>query len=790
MNLFPEELSEQLEFDKVLAEISRRCSSQPGKDRIALIRPMSKATEVRKLLAQTSEMMRIEVQEDKFPYPGSSDNRDHLKQLAIEDYVLSPEAIHQIRRMAVSAGLLLKFFEGKKELYPTLAAFTEHIVYDKRIQQLVNEVLDDDGNMRPDASPELAQIRKGMEQKSRELDKAFNAALRKMRSEGKLGDVEESMRNNRRVLGIAAEYKRQVKGIIHDESETGKTTFIEPEEVVWIQNELFELERAEQREIYRLLKELCRELSPYREQLEQHQWLLSIMDVNRAKAKYALEISAASPRIDDKPIVHLYHARHPVLEQHYRPMKKPVIPMDIELNDDHRIVVISGPNAGGKSVSMKTVGLLVMMAQSGLPIPAGDQSRVGIFQQLMADIGDSQSMEDELSTYSSRLMKMRQFIQKGNGKTLLLIDEFGTGTDPAMGGAIAQAALEALNEKKVFGVITTHYANLKSYAENHPGIINASMVYDEAELRPTYQLEMGKPGSSYAMEIAQKSKLPQTTIDLARSLMSKEHVRFEELLKSVRVEKEFLKLREKEFKQQQADLQKREQELQRRIRKNQEKEAEFQRRRLDKQQEALRKMEAEFREHMQALKDAQPADMQAAREKLRKFIADNKKDQLQQAKKIRGPRAKASDPDALKEGSVVMLLDGEERGTIESIRNDKAVVVFGQIRTTVPLKELRIADAKIPTPELKTKVKVQLEEETVFELDVRGMDQLTTIMEVERFLDGALVRNYRHVRIVHGIGTGVLRDTVHQVLRQHPTIQQFKLAGRNAGGNGATEVEL
>ncbi len=791
MRLFPDDLSEQLEFTKVLAEISKRCSSVQGRERVDLIRPVSKATEVRKLLQQTAEMMRIEMQEDNFPGIPSADTRTLLDQLAIIDFVLPPDSLHAIRRMAISTGNILKFMHTRAELYPALSALCENIPYDKAVQLAVAEILDDDGNLRPDASPELQRIRKSLDGAYREIDKAFGAVLRRLRAEGKLSDVEESMRNNRRVLGVASEYKRQVPGIIHDESETGRTTFIEPEAVVFIQNRLFELEREEQREIYRLMKELCARLRPHHEMLVRHQWLLSILDVNRAKARYAIDIGAEQPRVTDRPEIRLYQARHPILWQHHHQQKKQVVPLDIEMNDDRRIVIISGPNAGGKSVAMKTIGLLQMMAQSGLLIPAGQQSSIGIFQSLMADIGDSQSLEDELSTYSSRLMKMRQFIQRGNHQTLLLIDEFGTGTDPTMGGAIAEAALEVLHGKKVFGVITTHYANLKSFAESQPGMSNASMIYDEAALRPTYQLDMGKPGSSYAMEIAHKSKLPDELIAKARSLMSKEQVQFEALLKSVRIEKEHLKLRDKELQRHEKDLAKREQELRDRIRKNQEKEAQFRRQRLEKQQDALREMEDTFKAYLKELKDAEPADFDAAKDKLRSFIRDKKSLQQKAAARLRDQLKKpAAAAKELTEGSVVTLLDGEQPGVVESIRNDKAVVLFGNMRSTVPLKELRLSDTAIQAPKTGKKIDLKLEEETVFELDIRGNDPITAIMEVEKFLDGAMLRNYRHVRIIHGIGTGVLRDAVHQALRQHPTIQGFKLAARESGGNGATEVEL
>jgi DNA mismatch repair protein MutS2 len=789
VNIYPKDLSESLEFHLVLEEVEKRCLTAEGVERVRKIRPMDKQSEITKLLQQTEEMRRVEVREDQYPIPPSIDTRPYLDKLAIEDYVLETSAIHSIRTMAVAAGTMAKFYSGRQEDYPALAQLCATIDYNKSINTTISGVLDKDGNILPNASPELVKIKKAIDQATRDLDKAFSAALKRLRAENKLGDVEESMRNNRRVLGVVSEHKRQVRGIIHDESETGKTAFIEPEAVVHIQNELFELERSWQREVYRIMKEICAFLRPLIPQLQQYQWLLAVMDVNRAKARYAVDTEASLPGIVDEPMIHLYNARHPVLYLLNKRQKKQVVPLNIEMNYDNRIVVISGPNAGGKSVAMKTVGLLQWMAQSGLLIPADDQSKVGIFKTFLGDIGDSQSLEDELSTYSSRLMKMREFLKRADKRSLLLIDEFGTGTDPSMGGAIAEAALEVLNEQKTLGVITTHYANLKSYAENHPGIINASMLYDELELKPAYQLEMGKPGSSYAMEIAGKSGLPEALIEKARSLLDQEHVKFEELLKSVRVEKEHLKLRRRDLEKDLNDLKDREQKLQQRIRKNKEMEAAFQRKKLEKRDEALRNMEDEFRQHMQSLKDAQPADQEAARRKLRQFINTQKKERDHAAGKLRKVTGK-QEGGALQEGDLVTLLEGDQQGEITKIRSGKAEVVFGNLKSTVPLSELRRSDAIQKQEKQTTRVQVDLEKETIFELDIRGMDKFTALTEVEKFLDGALVRNFHRVRIIHGVGTGVLREAVHYVVKDHPAVESYETGSDSEAGTGSTIIYL
>ncbi|MFN3940637.1 MAG: endonuclease MutS2, partial [Chitinophagales bacterium] len=445
--------------------------------------------EIQKLLAQAYEMQQILQFDDNLPEEKVFDTREIIPLLAIENYVLSETQVHQLRRNTIQAGNLLKYLNNHAEKYPVLQSMVQHIVYEKKIGQLISVVLDDEGIMRSNASPELVKIHKQMDSSRRQLEKEFQKALAAMRKSGMLSDVEESMRNNRRVIGVQSEFKRQVKGIVHDESDSGKTSFIEPEEVVILQNALLELEREEKRERYRIMQALTLHIAVYKPHFESYQWLLSVVDMKKAIAKYAIQIGGTKPVLEKKPIIHLYQAYHPVLFLLNKKQNKKVIPLQVELNTDNRILVISGPNAGGKSVSLKTIGLLQLMVQSGLPIPCADQSRIGVFKKIFCDAGDTQSLEDELSTYSSRLMKMQKFIFHGDAETLILIDEFGTGTDPNAGGAIAESVLDKLNQQKVFGVITTHYANLKVFASNHPGVLNGSMLYDETHLKPTYVLE-------------------------------------------------------------------------------------------------------------------------------------------------------------------------------------------------------------------------------------------------------------------------------------------------------------
>ena len=797
MKLFPSDIAVTLEADKVLAEIAKYCDSQPGADRVAKVRPMEKHDEIRKMLFQTREMVQLLQFEDTFPHDKIFDIRPLIPVMQVENYVLSEQQFQEIKKTALLTGAIIRFLDQRKEKYPVLFALVKDASYDAAIANAIKRVIDDEGQMRPDASPELIRIRSEATRLVRSLDKVFQQAMRKFREAGYLSDVDESMRNGRRVLGIQSEYKRKVNGIIHDESDTGRTVFIEPEEVVNIQNELFELEREEKREIYRILKELTQQLSPYAPMLQQYQHILGIVDFTRAKAKYAISINATMPVVENKPIIYLYNAVHPVLFALNKKSHKPVIPLDVEMDENNRILIISGPNAGGKSVAMKTIGLLQYMTQCGLLIPAADHSRIGIFQNIFCDIGDKQSLEDELSTYSSRLMKIKYFLRNSNSSTLILIDEFGSGTDPVMGGAIAEASLQALNQIKIFGVVTTHYANLKAFAANSIGVFNGSMLYDELELKPLYKLETGKPGSSYAFELAKKSELPIALIEEAKKLISKEHIRFEELLKNVRVEKEHIRLRDKEVSKKETDLKLKEKEVAAAFEKAREKQERYHLKKLEKEDEAIRKMEAEFKSLLQELRNIQSnsdtpsSEKEQAKDVLRKFIQSKKNISHNERRVLHQKTTQQYIKGEIRIGGLVKLISGSEIGTLESVNKNRATVIFNNIRTTVPYEELiGIAEADAPAAPKQVIRVVKDESDFPLELDLRGKSKEEAMMELENYLDKASMRNIFQVRILHGKGTGVVREIVQQVLKKYPGIKKYEFATRESGGDGVTLVDL
>lgn len=797
MRVFPQDIAAVLEFEKVLAEVGKYCDSRLGTDRVQKVRPIDTFTEVRKILLQTKEMTHLLQFEQHFPHDKIFDIRQTIPLLRIQDYVLTALQCYEVNKVALLTGSVIRFFESHAEQYPTLHQFISGTAYIPAISQAIKPIIDDEGNVRPDASPELLRIHKDMHDAIRSLGKVFVSALQKYRGLGYLSDVDESVRNNRRVLGIQSEYKRKVPGIIHDESETGRTVFIEPQEVVNIQNEIFELEREEKREIYRLLKQLTADIAPYADILERYQQVLGILDFTRAKGRYALDIQASMPILEKEPVICLYQAKHPILLSLNKKQQKPIVPLQVELEAMQRILVISGPNAGGKSVAMKTVGLLQYMLQCGLLIPAADHSRMGIFQQIFCDIGDTQSLEDELSTYAARLVKIRHFLQFSDKRTLILIDEFGSGTDPVMGGAIAEASLRQLNEKQVFGVVTTHYANLKSLAANTPGMLNGSMVFDEQELKPKYVLDAGKPGSSYAFELAKKTALPSALIEEARKLISKEHIRFEELLKNVRIEKEHIRLRDKEVTKKEEDLRKKEIELQAALERTREQREKFNLKKLEKQDESLRKLEADFKSLLQEVKnkhedpEADNASKEKSKDAVRKFLQDNRRNTFNERKKIKPVALPTWQRGEITIGGMVKLNSGSEIGVLESVKNNKATVIFNNIRTTVNYGDLiGIAQAAAPV-ERPNKVRITIDEgDFNTELDLRGMPKEEAMLELERYLDQAMMRKAYQLRILHGKGTGVIREMVQQVLKKYPGITDYAYAPREGGGDGVTLVTM
>ncbi|MBK8679147.1 MAG: endonuclease MutS2 [Sphingobacteriales bacterium] len=543
VDLYPKELYQKLEFDKILSLLSGKCLSPLGKAEVEKIQILTDTNEIQKRLLQTNELKQLLFNEEQpFPIEYYFDLNEELKLIQIENAVLNEQQAFRVYKACVGIMALMHYFgkEGseKREKYPNLAQLLKNVEVPNHLLNDFKNILTDEGRVRNDASPGLISIRKNMNACYQNIDRKFVALLAEFKNNGWLKDPYETIRNGRRVVAVAVENKRKIRGIVHDESGTGNTLFIEPDETLHMNNELVELQLAEKREIYRILQTLTAKIRPHAEQIKRHQRLMAHLDFIRAKAMLAWDINAHMPRISEDKSVELFAACHPLLLLRNKAQGKKTIPLNLHFSLAERILVVSGPNAGGKSVLLKTVGLLQLMFQAGLLVPVADNSIMSVFSNFFVDIGDEQSIENDLSTYSSHLRNMRYFTEFANNKTLLLIDEFGAGTDPMLGGAIAEAILEHLIRKFCYGIITTHYANLKVFASKSNGVFNGSMAFDFRTLSPLYRLEIGRPGSSYAFELAQKSQLNTAIINTAKTKVDTNYKEFDELLNSLRAEKQ------------------------------------------------------------------------------------------------------------------------------------------------------------------------------------------------------------------------------------------------------------
>ena len=546
MKLFPESAYFQLEFDKVKALLAGFCQTDHARSRAEQLRIHTRKEFIDTELRQSHEYRQLVQNNIYFPNDYILNLAKELKLLSISGALLSGEQLLLIRKLTESIEKIFRWFDQeRKSAYGALAKIIADTYYEKAIIKMIDEVLDNGGQVKDTASSDLKDIRLSLYRKRNELRRMFERIVSKMNKQGYLAEIEESFMNGRRVLAVFAEQKRTVKGILHGESETRKTAFVEPEETIDLNNQVYELENEERKEVNRILRELTAKLSVYSSLLTTYHVIVGDYDFIRAKAKLAAEIKGEFPGVTDKAHVHLVQAFHPLLYLYNQKTNKPTIPVTLTLDEAQRILVISGPNAGGKTVTLKTVGLLQMMVQSGLLVPVHPSSQFGIFKQLMIHIGDTQSLEFELSTYSSHLIHMKHFMENANGKTLFFIDELGSGSDPNLGGAFAEVILEELAKKHALGIVTTHYLNLKVMAGKTTGIMNGAMGFDEKNLRPQYKLIVGKPGSSYTFSIAERIGLDKSLIKKAKELVDNDQFLLDKLLN--RTEQDLRDLEKKEI---------------------------------------------------------------------------------------------------------------------------------------------------------------------------------------------------------------------------------------------------
>lgn len=697
MRIFPESALLQLEFDKVKTLLAEHCNTEYARSKAEDLRIHTRKDFIELELRQSHEFKLLLQNGQYFPNDNTLNLARELKLLGIPGAILSGEQFLQVRRLAESMESIFRWFDAERRIaYPALAKVIENTSYEKAIVKAIDEILDESGTVRDNASEALADIRLSLYRKRNELRRVFDRILSKLGKAGYVADIEESFLNGRRVVAIFAEHKRQVKGILHGESDTRRTSFIEPEETISLNNDVFSLEHAESREVNRILRELTARLSGYAPLLQVWHDILGEYDFIRAKARLAGDMNGNFPLLLDKAHVHLRQAFHPLLLLYNRKNQKTTVPTNITLNDKDRLLVISGPNAGGKTVTLKTVGLLQLMLQSGLLVPVHPDSEMGIFKQLMIHIGDTQSLEFELSTYSSHLKNMKYFMENANGRTLFFIDELGSGSDPNLGGAFAEVILEELVRKHAFGIVTTHYLNLKVMAGKTPGIINGAMAFDETNLLPLYKLTVGKPGSSYTFSIAERIGLEPRLIQRARNLVDEDHFRLDKLLNATE--------------QDLRDLEKKEKDLNRLLKENE---------KLKKEMEALihrerHQQQVELLKHQNKITEERIAYLKEMERKLRQIVFDWRKTEdknevirqmqsllfKQKEKQVNEKVRKKFDAKYTEVGgnvgvgNKVMMKKNHQVGTVKEIRGKKAVVQVGLVPITVDLSDLTVVQDK------------------------------------------------------------------------------------------------
>lgn len=795
MQLEPKDLYEKLEFNKLLNVLEEECLGSLGKERIQQLPLETDLRNIRRKLKQVHEYKISIENADRFPAKAYEDISEELKMLTIEGYVLPEEGLRRINIILRQMHeIFMFFFLARQKVYPTLYRIIRDYDFDESLIAAIEKVIDEDGNIKPDASPALTKIRRMMGSKERELDRVFKGIVGNYRKKGWLTDNVESFRNGRRVLSVPAEHKRKIRGIIHDESTTGKTAFIEPENVIEINNDIFDLVTEEKKEIYRILRDLSATLRPYVPQMNDYLGLIAQYDEIQAKAKLARDMRAEMPRTVGHPNLAIEMGYHPLLLLKNKQLDKETVPFDLTLHGKNRLLMLSGPNAGGKSITMKAVGLLQLMVQTGMLVPVDETSEFGIFHKFFADIGDQQSLEDDLSTYSSRLKNLKAFLEGADEKTLILIDEFGSGTDPKIGGAIAEAALDELNKKKVYGVITTHYSNLKIYSFKTAGIVNGSMMFDKDTLSPTYQLKVGRPGSSYAFEIASKSGLGKNILAYAKRRIGKNEKAVDQLLVDLQREKQELEERVRVAEERSSKLEK--------LIRNYEvlhQDLEFRRKKvkLDAKEQALQQTARDNKELERLIREIKE---EKNLEKAKQLAARVKQERVQKAKEVvelkeeiyykETPKNVPKRP--IEKGDFVKMKTGSATGYVMDVNRKMAIVQMGMMRMNIKLRDLELAREPLDIQSTKSIQMDTVAAPAKFtnKLDIRGMRLDEAMDIVQDFVDRALVSNADNLRILHGKGTGALRKAVKEKLREYDAVKEVKHPADEFGGNGVTLVSL
>ena len=851
--IYPNTYEQKIGFDQIRSRLTALCLCSLGE---GLVRDMAFSVsfdDIRKQVKQTMEFVRI-LKEEDFPDQNFFDVRPSLKRIRIQNTCLDVEELFNLQRSLATIDNIVTFLhrcqdeENTIPSFPHLYGLTADVKTYPQMVRRIDQILDKYGHVKDTASPELLQIRRELASTAGSVSRALQNILKSAKGEGLIDkDVSPTLRDGRLVIPVAPAMKRKIRGIVHDESDTGRTVFIEPAEVVEANNKIRELESEERKEINRILMEFTQTVRPEVEEMLASYEFLAQIDFIRAKAKFAIITNSTEPRMENKQVLDWAIAVHPLLElkfstyntQHPDETPRKVVPLDITLNNKQRLLLISGPNAGGKSVCLKTTGLLQYMFQCGMPVPVAKSSIFGIFRSIFIDIGDEQSLENDLSTYSSHLLNRKNMMKHCDGKSLILIDEFGGGTEPQIGGAMAEAMLKVFNKKHAFGVITTHYQNLKHYAQETEGIVNGAMLYDRQQMQPLFQLSIGNPGSSFAIEIARKTGIPDEVIKDASEIVGKDYINSDKYLQDIVRDKRYWEQKRQSIHQHEKQMEQTIQRYEEDIQKVHDERKAIIARAKEEAEQMLKESNAKIEQTIKDIKEAQ-AEKERTR-MIRQDLADFKQDireidpdiadekirrQMEKLMRRREKKKKKEtlspplprngerenhpdgsphhggdvrqDREGLLEGSFVRLKGQSTVGQIQKISGNEATVIFGQITTNVKLN--RLEPAEPPKKEKNvaaTFVSVQTRDDirqTTLnfkeQLDVRGMRGDEAIQAVTYFIDDALVARASRVKILHGTGTGALKTVIRQYLNTMPPVADFYDEDIRFGGAGITIVEL
>ena len=850
--IYPNNFERKLGFDEIRRLLRERCLSTLGKEKVDEIAFSTDCAQVNEWLTQVREFRRLQTEKDDFPMNFFFDVRQAVSRIRMEGTHLEEEEVWDLRRSLQTIADIVKYLnrneaddeEEPEYPYPALHRLTEGVTTFPAMIRRIDSILDKFGKIKDSASMTLAGIRHELEKTQGSISRTLYTILHSAQKDGIVDkDAAPTMRDGRLVIPVAPQVKRRINGIVHDESATGKTVFIEPTEVVEANNKVRQLEAEERREVIRILTVFSDEVRPHvKEILESYQFLARI-DLIYAKSQLAELTKAFEPEVEDRPHIDWIRAIHPLLQLSLEKQDKQVVPLEITLTQEKRILIISGPNAGGKSVCLKTTGLLQYMLQCGLPIPIGDRSTCGLFHHILIDIGDEQSIENDLSTYSSHLMNMKQMMRQADGQSLLLIDEFGSGTEPTIGGAIAEAMLKQFWKKQAFGVITTHYQNLKHFAEDHPGVVNGAMLYDRHEMQALFQLAIGQPGSSFAIEIARKTGIPEEVIKDASDIVGQDYIQSDKYLQDIVRDKRYWegkrqtihqheKSLEGHIQRYESNLEEIERERKAILRRAQEQAQELLAEANRKIENAIREIKEaqaekertrEIREELKQFREQVTSDdnqglmseeefakklrqMEERKARKEKRKADKQKN-AEQAKQRREQGPDISFPQALHAaiavGDTVRIKGLNTIGKVESISGKQALVIFGDVKTKMKVEQLEHAekvkeekkksdhsDLAIQTTRMTSATIEDRKYNFRQDIDVRGMRGDEAVDTVLHFIDDAILVGASRVRILHGTGTGVLRQLIRQYLATVPNVSHYRDEHVQFGGAGITVVDL